>query len=208
MEPGEWVCRNAFHFFSKEKLETLTYPVSVGLHPWHIDENPQKLFEKIENSASSKKVIAIGETGLDRLINVPFDLQKVVFEFHFSLAQKLNKPLIIHCVKAYYDFIPFVRKTKVPMLFHGFNGNEDVLKKLSESPLAFFSQGKALFRQKGAVIWKLIPDGQKLLETDNSPVLISSLYRKAADLEGISLEDLSLNLKKNAFTFFRFEEGR
>jgi TatD DNase family protein len=180
----------------------------VGLHPWHIGPYVREDLEKVEKLSRLKNAIAIGETGLDRLAQVSFTKQMEAFDFHFSLAQKIKKPIIIHCVKAYYDFIPFAKKSQVPILFHGFNGSEDVLKKLSQWPWVYFSLGRSLFFPKGKSLWSQIPENQKLLETDNDTVSISALYQWVANLENCSLDSFSEKMKKNTFSFFGFEEGR
>ena len=87
---------------------------SIGLHPWHIAvETQNSSIENIEQSLKNKAIIAIGETGLDRANGTQMEMQKTVFERHLLLAQKFNKPLIIHAVRSYPDIIEVLKKYKI-----------------------------------------------------------------------------------------------
>jgi TatD DNase family protein len=201
--PDEWVCRNAFHILGVEGLNKVGYPVSVGWHPWYADrftpdsENALASFLKAEN------VVAIGETGLDRSVSVPFSVQMNTWISHFNLAQKHSLPLIIHCVKAYYDFIPFCKRSSVPLLFHGYRGNQEITQTLLECEPVWFSFGKDLLsRPQSRAIFAQIPVSRILLETDNSGLPIARIYEEAAALLHLSLDDLQGEMKKNALRFF------
>jgi len=199
----EWVCRNAFHFLGVEGLNKLGYPVSVGWHPWFSDlftsdsENALASFLKAEN------VVAIGETGLDRSVDVPFSVQMSAWISHFNLAQKHSLPLIIHCVKAYYDLVPFCKRSSVPLLFHGYRGNLGITQTLLDCEQVWFSFGKDLLsRPQSRAIFAQIPVSRILLETDNCGLPIARIYEKAAALLHLSLDDLQVEMKKNALRFF------
>ena len=201
--PDEWVCRNAFHFLGTESLIRLGYPVSVGWHPWYADrftlesENVLASFLKVDN------VVAIGETGLDRSVSVPFSVQMSTWISHFNLAQSYSLPLIIHCVKSYYDLVPFCKRSSVPMLFHGYWGNQEITQTLLECEQVLFSFGKDLLsRPQSREIFAKIPVSRVLLETDNSGLPIARIYEEAAALLHLSLDDLEIEMKKNALRFF------
>ena len=199
----EWVCRNAFHIFDKIQIESFKYPVSVGLHPWHSDRFNSKLAEKISAALEAKNVGAIGEAGLDKICNVSWNEQIAAWNFQFQLAQQKSLPIIIHCVKAHYDFVPFCKDSKVPMLFHGFQGNEEILKDLSRFETSYFSFGKSIFQNQKIqeLILKVTPN-RLLLETDTGPFSIEQVYEKAAFILGFDLASLQSLLKKNALEFF------
>lgn len=80
---------------------------------------------KIENIASRNTLVAIGECGLDKVCKTDFVLQQEVFAAHIILANKLKKPLVLHCVKAYDEIIKMLslHKNLVHVIFHGFNKN-------------------------------------------------------------------------------------
>ncbi len=186
-----------------EGLNKVGYPVSVGWHPWFADrftpdsENVLASFLKAEN------VVAIGETGLDRSVSVPFAVQMNTWISHFNLAQKHSLPLIIHCVKAYYDLVPFCKRSSVPLLFHGYRGNQKITQTLLECELVWFSFGKDLIsRPQSRALFAKIPVSRILLETDNSGIPIAPIYEEAAALLHLSLDDLQGEMKKNALRFF------
>lgn len=97
---------------------------SAGIHPWYI-YNVDKQISCLESVASSSAIVAIGEAGLDKLVKTPLDIQKNVFLRQAELAEKLNKPLIIHCVKAWGELIAVrkIVKPHIPWIIHGFRGN-------------------------------------------------------------------------------------
>ena len=100
---------------------------SLGVHPWFIPMGWRKLLIAIEKE---KNLLAIGECGLDKLHETSWELQKEVFLAQISLAVRLQKPLIIHCVKAYNECGLFLKSINVFAVFHGFNKKEAVLLQL------------------------------------------------------------------------------
>lgn len=104
---------------------------SAGIHPWWTDAEKQteknkkleKLWHGVEQLAAHPQVVALGETGFDRLRG-DIDLQKELFEQHVRLAENTKKRLIIHCVRA-FDILLQARaqfRPNSPWLVHGFSG--------------------------------------------------------------------------------------
>ena len=205
-KPGsrqEFVCRNAFHFLSSEALKQFPYPVSVGVHPWHAAQFNEVVLEKLRECAEAPQVLAIGETGLDRRNGPALEIQMASWEAHFHLAQQTQLPLIVHCVRAWQDILPLVSRSEVPVLLHDFRGNEEVLKSFLRFPLVFFSFGRSLILSpdvQGVV--KLVPEDHLLLETDNAVFTIEEIYLKATGILGKSLDEIQVQMKKNALAFF------
>ena len=69
---------------------------SIGIHPKDIDGNWQENLEKVKEISQQQNCAAIGECGLDALINIDENLQKKVFEAQILWANEINKPMIIH----------------------------------------------------------------------------------------------------------------
>ena len=106
---------------------------SAGFHPWHIEDfDNNKMVETVELLAKSNNVLAIGECGLDRAINTPIEKQEVVFLKQIAIAEKTQKPLIIHAVRSYPDLIRVKKQTRstVPWIMHGFSGNKQTTEQL------------------------------------------------------------------------------
>lgn len=112
----------------------------VGIHPHHADKLEGGWEKELESLARNKKVVAIGEIGLDYykyLSNgiVEPKIQKKVFETQIELAHKLGLPLQIHNRHAGEDIVEMLKHHKnilknVPGMFHCFAGTIEVLKQI------------------------------------------------------------------------------
>lgn len=160
---------------------------SVGMHPWHFSvDNWQKQWEALEKVATDEKCLAIGECGLDKNICKNIEFQQYIFEKHIDLSEKLKKPLIIHCVKAYAEVISMKKiiRPKQPWILHGFTKNQTVANMLLQHGL-ILSFGKALLTNKNVQeVFKNLPDKRYFFETDDANVPISKIYQKAIELRG------------------------
>lgn len=103
---------------------------SLGLHPWSVGCNVEAAFNLLEKYAENRQVAAIGEAGIDMLRGEPLFRQINNFRFQAELAEKVGKPLIIHCVKA-HDIIVGIKNRMTPScpwIIHGFRGKPSVAK--------------------------------------------------------------------------------
>ncbi len=177
---------------------------SVGLHPWLLESslNVQEQLMKVEELSVSGNVLAIGECGLDKLARVDMALQEMVFTQHAVIAEKVNKPLIIHNVKAYNELIMLKMRLKatVPWILHGFKGSPETAIQLRNHGF-MFSFGKALVNPKPKVVLSLlqIPVELVFFETDESDMKISEIYAIASELKNCQVEEL----KQNVFLNFK-----
>ncbi|MXV52236.1 hypothetical protein GS399_14755 [Pedobacter sp. HMF7647] len=167
---------------------------SVGIHPWFIDENDYQSQKNVLTEWCAKpSVIAVGESGLDRLRGPDLETQKTVFVDHIELAEKLSKPLILHCVKCYSEIMGIMNelKPKIPFIFHGFNNNEQIADQLLAHD-CYFSLGKALsFPDSNASkLLRRIDLDRLFLESDYSELPIEEIYKLAADQRNISTDKL------------------
>jgi len=158
---------------------------SAGLHPWHIEKvNPEECFEAIERASDLENMLAVGECGLDRSISTDFSLQEHCFKKQIQIAVNKNKPLIIHCVRAYSDLEKLKKETKsdIPWIIHGYQGNLETTQSLIRHGF-YFSVGESLLkndsRQK---ILRLIPLERLFLETDDRDLSIQQVYLMAAQM--------------------------
>ena len=137
--------------YPKDFDESIPY-YSVGIHPWYIDEQGlDNDLALIESKLKEKNCLAIGECGLDKRIEMPFELQQLVFEKQLLLAQKYSKPVVIHCVAAFEEVIAIKKRSKItiPLIIHGFSKSEQLAKQLVNNGF-YLSFGKYLLRK-----WKL-----------------------------------------------------
>lgn len=201
--PGEFVCRNAYHKLSENTLRQISYPVSVGVHPWHADEFSKELLAKLHRMACLPLVIALGEAGLDKRKGPAADLQMECWKAQFALAQETGLPLIVHCVRAWEEMRPFVRSTQVPMMFHDFRGSPQTMESFSGKEGIYFSFGRSLLHSdRCRHTFIRVPDDRILMETDQADVGIQAVYRAAAELRESGLDKIQEQVKKNALAFF------
>lgn len=198
---NEWAIQNLYKAFERSLLPGF---YSVGLHPWYI--HPEKWkndFNDLKKFAEGQTVLAIGECGLDKVCNTNFKLQEEAFVAQIRFANEINKPLIIHCVRAYEEvlFLLHEHNNKVPVIFHGFNKNQALAEKIINHGY-WISFGKALFQANIKNTFAILPLNQVFLETDDADTGIKMIYTEAASIKNISEETLSLQLIKNVQTVF------
>ena len=170
---------------------------SVGIHPKDIDENWQKHFEAFKKISLQDNCLAIGECGLDALIDIDANLQKTVFERQILWANEIQKPVIIHCVKRFQELIPFQKLAEVPLIIHGFNKKKSVTDEMLKHGF-FLSFGKSvLYNLSLQSILKEIPIDKIFLETDDTDFDIAELYQKVSEIKEISLEELQKKISEN-----------
>ena len=195
--------RNAFHHLSYERLSALPYSFSIGIHPWDVKANYHAAFELIKQTATHPQCKAIGECGLDYFIKTDKSLQAEVFKLHIALAEQLQKPLIIHCVRAYHDLLPMLKNTSVPVVLHQYQGSLELTKTLT-APNLYFSFGKQLFRENfDTALLEIIPITQILFETDTMPMHIEEVYLKASTLLDVEFEELRQQVNSTAQKYFK-----
>jgi len=180
---------------------------SAGLHPWHINIlDFEKDLAGIEAFAHHPQILAFGEAGLDKLCKVDFKLQEIVFLKQLESAAKTEKPMIIHCVKAFQEIISMYQKakSKTTLIFHGFNNNRQIAESLIKQGF-YLSFGHALLNQKSNAfrIFRQIPDDRFFLETDDSGNSIEEIYAEAARIKGISILEMKSMVFKNFENCFK-----
>lgn len=177
--------------------DAVDFLFSAGIHPNDIRENNDEAFSWLQEISKHPNCFAIGECGLDGLIEVNFDQQKEIFQQQIQWANTLNKPIIIHCVKKHYDLIPFKKLAKKPMIVHGFNKNEEVAKALLKEDF-LLSFGKAVLHNVSLQkIVENIPAEKYFLETDDADFNIENLYEKVAEIRGESVETIDNEMNRN-----------
>jgi TatD DNase family protein len=179
--------------------------VSAGLHPWHIrSETLSADFSRLREYAARPEVLAIGECGLDKLTATDWDTQCRAFEWQIGLAGELQKPLVVHCVKAFQECLAFLKETSVPVIFHGVNNRLSVLRPVIDAG-HYLSFGKALLHPNPAITeaFRAIPSEQLFLESDDSRADIREIYKTAAQLRNIPEKEIALQLESNFGKVFK-----
>lgn len=178
---------------------------SIGIHPWYIDESRlDEDLKIIEEKLQTQNCLAIGECGLDKRIEVPFDLQVSVFEKQLELAEKFKKPVVIHCVAAFQEVMEIKKKMKinVPMIIHGFSKNSQLAEQLITAGF-YLSFGKYLLKNPDLKsVFQNVPNDRFFLETDTIEESIKQVYELASKYKEFDLKDLESIISSNYRSVF------
>ena len=97
---------------------------AIGIHPESADSYTDEDLRFIEEHINDERVVAIGEIGLDYYWTKDNkDKQKELFEYQLKLAERVNKPVIIHSREATQDTIEILKKYNVRGVIHSFSGS-------------------------------------------------------------------------------------
>jgi TatD DNase family protein len=157
---------------------------AIGIHPHHIDEykknGPKKILDAFAPLLRNKKVVALGETGLDyhTYKNCPSissedkKNQKELFLLHLTIAHKYNFPVIIHCRDAQQDMLEilteFTKQCVLRGVMHCFDGDGNYLKQILSLGLFVGFDGNSTYPDNIHLQQRIqeTPLDKMLLETD------------------------------------------
>jgi len=178
---------------------------SIGIHPWYILES--KIDEEllfIESNLDNKNCLAVGECGLDKRIEISFDLQEKVFRKQLALAEKFKKPVIIHCVASFQEVIKIKNELSiaVPMIIHGFSKKQELAKQLLDNGF-YLSFGKYLLRNPELeAVFQSVPNDRFFLETDTVEEQIQEVYKLASKYKKLEIKELKNTVETNFRSLF------
>lgn len=210
---------------------------TIGLHPVHASEShddksegagpgaEEFLYEKYLALAKHKKVVAIGECGLDYFRIKEEDLeiknkQKEIFLAQVKLAKEVNKPLMIHCRSAFSDLIQLLKENKSELnsisgITHFFAGTPAEAKEFLDLGFYFTFGGVITFVREYDEVINLVPIDRIMSETDapyvtpapyrgkrNEPAYVVEVVKKLAELKKISVETMADQIWVNAEKVF------
>lgn len=192
------------------------YP-AVGIHPQEIADD----INLLEELAKNPKVVAIGECGLEYTSASAIasaDKQELYFRKQIELAQKYNKPLIIHARKAMDEVIKILSEYKNSHgVIHCYSGGKKRIKKVLELPGEWYFgfDGNLTYEVGLEEVVKNIPKDRIIAETDsplltpypfrgqvNKPEYVKYVYQKIADIWGENFETTEEILDANAKKLF------
>lgn len=176
---------------------------SVGLHPWKIKAKQENnnFLQMMEDALEFDHVLFAGECGLDKITGTDFEEQKRIFLAQAMMAEEYQKPLIIHCVRAYNEIMELYNSQhpSVPWILHGYSGSRELTEQFSKKQF-YFSFGKLLFKENAKAIdsFRALPLQKIFIETDEFKGSIEEIYAQAAEIKNLSVEEL----KKAVWTNF------
>ncbi|RMA97092.1 TatD family hydrolase [Hydrogenothermus marinus] len=191
---------------------------SIGFHPYDIKDITDKDLEELKDTIQKeKKVIAVGEFGLDYYRDyTPKDKQKYFFERQIEIAKQLNLPIIIHSREAPRDTEKILEKyAPYPAsgIIHCFGGDMQMMEKCVDMGFYISFAGNITYPKAENLreIAKKVPLNRLLLETDspflapqkkrgkpNKPSYIYYTRDFVANLLGLTPEELEKITDQNA----------
>lgn len=190
---------NGIYNLDLEAVST-DFPYSAGIHPKDINIHTiEDQFDWLKSNIT-ENCFAIGECGLDSFVKTDEKIQEEVFLKQIKFANEIKKPIIIHCVRKFYEIISFKKFSEQPMIIHGFNKKESIARDLLKNNF-YLSFGKAvLYNLSLQHTLKTTPLNKIFLETDNDDFSIEELYLKVSEIREISLENLNKQIIENLET--------
>jgi TatD DNase family protein len=204
-----------------------THPMlsaSVGLQPNNLAEAAADAWDHVQRLVMRPKVVAVGETGLDRHWDyTPFGQQEDYFARHLDLARKQQKPLVIHCREAEPDVVrmlraDFDRHGSVSGVMHSFTGDLETARACLDMGLYISFAGMLTYNnsQKLRAVAACVPLDRILVETDspylapvpvrgrrNEPAFVSHTAACLAGVIGIDVSAFAAQTLRNARTLFQ-----
>jgi TatD DNase family protein len=194
---------------------------TVGWHPQDAKDMTADDLVWIEQLCAHPKVVAIGEIGLDYYWDTsPKDVQDRVFREQIRLARKLGMPIVIHNRDAHQDILKVLREEKaadVGGVMHCFSGSWETAKQCLDMNFHISFGGPVTFKnakQPKEVLAK-VPLDRLLIETDapyltphpfrgkrNETSYVKIVAETAAEIKGMTLEELAHTTTQNAVTLF------
>ena len=194
---------------------------TFGIHPHETSNNIVKKDEIIQNVNKYKKIIGIGETGLDFYYNNSDKKSQISsFEEHIKASIDMNIPLIVHSRNAEnetYDILKSFKNNNIKILMHCFTGSEKFAKKLLSLNAYFSASGIITFKNSVDLqdTFKLLPIENLLIETDspflapvpnrgkkNEPSFIKFTAEKLAKIKDLSNQTLIDKTTQNFYKLF------
>ena len=192
----------------------------VGVHPENVEEVDKNYLEEIERFALDKKVVGIGEIGLDyHFTTETKEKQKKMFIDQIELANNLGLPIVVHSRDAMGDTLEIL-KTHTPKfggLMHCYSGSIESAKELLKLNFSFSFGGVCTFKNAKNVcaVIENLPLEKIMLETDcpylapvphrgerNEPKYIPLIAEKIAELKNVSLEEVVNETTENVEKLF------
>ncbi len=195
---------------------------AVGVHPHDAKDCTAERIAALRDLASSKRVVAIGESGLDfHYLRSPREAQEASLRHHLELASQLDRPIVIHCRDAEERMVEIVRETGVPPaggVIHCFTGDASAARAFLALGFCISFSGILTFKNAGAVreAAKIVPDDRVMVETDapylapepyrgkrNEPAFVVRTLEVLAQIRGVDPAALGARVIENAARLFR-----
>lgn len=197
---------------------------AVGIHPSDAKHSNDKILTEIRELTTEKKVVAIGEIGLDYYRDhSPRDVQRKVFKQQLEMAVEVKLPIVIHTREAFDDTYEIVKDFAFDIpggVFHCFPGTAEQAQKVFD--LGFVISVGGIITYKNATmadVAREVPLEKIILETDapfltpvpyrgktNRPALVKYVYRHLAELKQIDVTEVEKTVDRTVQKLFKLVE--
>ena len=190
---------------------------AVGVHPEELNAYNEEAENRIKELLKHKKIIAIGEIGLDYYWDKSqIEKQKEIFERQILIAKQAQKPILVHDREAHLDSFEILKKTNAAetgVVMHCFSGSPEFAQQCINEGFYIALGGVVTFKNAKKVkeVAKTVPLDKLLLETDapymtpvpfrgkeNQPAYVKFVAEEIAQLRGVSFEEIAEATTTNA----------
>jgi len=189
----------------------------VGIHPHNADSFNLNVSKKLKSLSENKKVVAIGEIGLDfHYDNSPREKQKQAFRAQLRLAKSLDLPVVIHTRDADEETLEILKEEnadKIGGIMHCFASDKKMAREILDLGFYIAFGGLITFKNLNNLreVVKEVPINKILVETDapyltpdpyrgkrNEPLYVKYVAEKIAEIKGLSKEEIAKKTTQNA----------
>ena len=198
---------------------------SVGIHPNYAAQTQPDDWDRIVTLAQQDRVVALGETGLDRYWHdTPFDVQQDYFDRHLKLMQQTGLPVVIHMRDCLADVLAMLRDAhqRGPLhgVMHSYTGDAAAAAECCQMGLYISFAGMVTYKKSQHLrdVAAAVPPDRILVETDspylspeplrgkrNEPANVVHTARVVAAARGLSFHDFAAISTANARRLFKLE---
>ncbi len=195
---------------------------AVGVHPHDARDCTPERIAQLRELAASKKVVAIGESGLDfHYMHSPPDAQEASLRAQLALAAELDLPIVIHCREAEQRLVEIVREAGIPSrggVIHCFTGDTKAAREFLALGFCISFSGIITFKNSAPIreAATIVPDDRVMVETDapylapepyrgkrNEPAYVMRTLEVLANLRRVEAMALGAKIIANAARIFR-----
>ncbi len=198
--------------------------VAAGVHPHESAKVTGDWRAELESLAGDTRVVALGEMGLDYHYDFsPRQRQQAVFAEQLALAERLGKPVVIHCREAHADCVSLLSSlgSACPVVFHCFTGTAAEADEILSHGWWISLTGVVTFKNARDVadVARRLPPDRFMIETDapylspepvrhvrpNEPAHVAHVARRLAEIRGVEFDELAALTAANAARFFGWQ---
>lgn len=156
--------------WSEQHLHNGTF-LAIGIHPWHVKNLPHDWAEKLYKTLVQNPEFMVGEIGIDKYHEI-IETQQEIFITQLDIAARLQRPIHMHCVKAWDRILHIFKTHKMPpaIVAHAFNGGPEIISELATKYNVFFSYSVSDITPAIAKRIENTPKNRILVESDTDDV--------------------------------------